>query len=88
MSRYKGNSEACPNCGLIYADFRTGLVYQDVFEMLWAPSDDPDRWRYKRRGTVLGLWHQIKQTEWKRHLDTCTEDESAVEFVIKLAEGY
>lgn len=36
-----------------YDKFRTGLRYIDVRNMI-------DRKRYRRRGTVLGTWHQIK----------------------------
>lgn len=43
-----------------YDDFRTGLTFAEVRQMLWVHSDDPRDWRYKRRRTVLGLWHSIK----------------------------
>jgi len=44
-----------------YDEFRTGLTFSDVQSMLWSESEDSADWRYKRRGTVLGLWHSIKQ---------------------------
>lgn len=69
MSRYKGNNDACPHCGTLYKRFRTGLTYQDVFTMLKDYSDDRADWKYKRRGTVLGKWHQHKKELWQRHLD-------------------
>ena len=40
--------------------FRTGLTFSDVQKMLYVESDDPKHWRCKRRGTVLGLWHDLK----------------------------
>lgn len=44
-----------------YAQFRTGLTYRDVYEMLWSPDEDRATWRHKSRGVVLGKWHQIKR---------------------------
>lgn len=72
MSRYSGNSDECPHCGLTYGEFRTGLNYQTVYLMLpWEldPSDGIN----KRRGTVLGKWFQIKQEQWRAHLADCEE---------------
>lgn len=51
-----------------YDEFRTGLTFVEVRQMLWSPSDDPSTWRYKRRGTVLGKWHQIKRELYERYL--------------------
>lgn len=70
-------SDRCPHCGLQYADFRTGLTYQDVYDMYWSGSDDPSDWKYKRRGTILGKWHQLKLEMWKRHLEGCEATDSA-----------
>lgn len=69
MSRYRGNAERCPTCGTKYGQFRTGLRYRDVFLMLWDGSRDSKEWKYKRRGTILGLWHSIKKELWSRHTD-------------------
>jgi hypothetical protein len=68
MSRYKGNGDACPHCKLTYGRFRSGLTYQDVFVMLMDYSDDRTEWRNKRRGTILGKWHQCKKELWERHV--------------------
>jgi hypothetical protein len=72
MSRYHGNEDECPVCGLKYRQLRTGYSYQDVFLMLWRGEDDPSEWVYKKRNTVLGKWHQIKQEMWSWHLRECT----------------
>lgn len=64
----------CPFCGLRYRQFRTGLTYKDVFDMLWSGSADPKDWQYKRRGTVLGKWREIKLSLWGRHLDGCAQE--------------
>lgn len=62
----------CPVCGFSYRrDLRTGLTYAEVFELLWSYHEDPDTWRYKRRHTVLGKWHQIKMELWEQHVAAC-----------------
>jgi hypothetical protein len=44
-----------------YDRFRTGLTYRQVFALLQGYGNpNKEEWRYKRRGTVLGLWHQLK----------------------------
>ena len=58
-------------CGLRYEKFRTGLTYREVCSMLWSGSDDPKTWRYRRRHTVLGLWHQLKKGMWSQHVEEC-----------------
>lgn len=52
-----------------YDEFRTGLSFREVRQMLWVNNDDPKTWRYKRRHTVLGFWHQLKQQLWSQYLD-------------------
>lgn len=69
MSRYRGNADECPHCGMKYGRFTTGLRYYDVFLMLKDYSNDPSDWTYKRRGTVLGKWHQIKKQMWEYHVE-------------------
>jgi hypothetical protein len=71
MSRSRWNGDACECCGVLYADLRTGLTFGDVRAMLWSKSKDSREWRYKRRRTVLGLWHQIKRSMWREHLEMC-----------------
>jgi hypothetical protein len=74
VSRYKGNADKCPHCGMTYRKLNTGLKYHDVFVMLMDYSDDRADWKHKRRGTVLGKWHQHKKELWQRHIDVeCTE---------------
>lgn len=52
-----------------YDSFRTGLTFREVRQMLWVHSDDPRDWRYKRRRTVLGFWHQLKLQLWAQYQD-------------------
>lgn len=68
------NAEACVHCKLAYQRFRTGLTYSEVRDMLWVNSEDPDDWKYKRRNTVLGKWHEIKLEMWVEHLYGCAAE--------------
>jgi hypothetical protein len=71
MSNSRYNDEQCV-CGLKYKSFRTGIhSFADVRMMLWDGSSKSERWRYKRRNTVLGLWFQIKRLMWKEHQEMC-----------------
>jgi len=54
-----------------YQDFRTGFTYADVYSLLWVGDDDPAAWRYKRRHTILGKWHQMKLEMWSEHIEAC-----------------
>ena len=82
MSKYRGNHDRCPHCGVKYKDFRTGFSYYDVFLMYWSADSDPNTWKYKRRSTVLGKWHQIKKELWEQHLNGyCVKElEDAIPF--------
>ncbi len=49
-----------------YAEFRTGLMFRDVYHMLATR-------KYRRRHGVLGYWRQLKLEMWEeyqRRLDT------------------
>jgi hypothetical protein len=46
-----------------YDEFRTGLTYRDVRDMLRAAD------RHKRRGSVLGFWHEIKLQLYEQAVD-------------------
>lgn len=52
-----------------YQEFRTGLTFKDVFYMLWSWDSDSSTWKYKRRNTVLGKWHQIKKEMYDFYLN-------------------
>lgn len=77
MSRYYGNHERCPSCGMLYRDFRCTAFtcFQEVKDSLWIDSDNSDDWKYKRKGTVLGRWHMAKKREWEEHLVICEKTE-------------
>lgn len=69
-----------------YSDFRTGLTFGQVRQMLWVGSEDPKDWRYKRRGTVLGFWHQLKQQLYAQLLDRVEAGQEAPPMT-RLSEG-
>ena len=47
-----------------YREFRTGLTFRDVRQMLWSYSDNPKDWPNVTRHTVLGKWWEIKLEMW------------------------
>lgn len=61
----------CHRCGMEYKDLKTGLDFQAVKDMLWIQDSNPEYWRYRRRGSVLGLWYEIKRGMWADHLAMC-----------------
>ena len=61
----------CPHCGFQYKDLRTGHTYRDIYVLLWVASEDSSKWRYKRRHTILGKWHQLKMELWNEHIWAC-----------------
>jgi hypothetical protein len=56
-----------------YDSFRTGLTYAEVYAMM----STSDRHRYRRRGSVLGFWHEIKLQLYEQALDRGYEEEAA-----------
>jgi len=64
-------------CGLKYKDFRTGETFQSIKDSLWVASDDPKDWKYKRKSTILGKWHQFKVQMWNDHLGQCNGAEES-----------
>lgn len=71
------HESTCDVCGMEYDDFRTGETFQSVLDDMWSGSEDPEDWNYKGRHSVLGRWHQIKQSDWRDHLKECEEGEAA-----------
>lgn len=61
--------QTCPYCGMEYDDFRTGETFATIKESMYVSSEDPTRWKYKRRHGVLGRWHDLKQELWRSHID-------------------
>ena len=69
--KWKGNEDQCPVCGLKYKNLSTEFTFKEIHDMLWVGTPDYSQWKYKRRRTVLGLWHQIKMSLWDQHLKGC-----------------
>jgi len=88
MSNYVGNSETCKHCGITYKDFRSGFTYREVYVMLMDYSEDNADWKYKRRNTILGKWHQMKKEAWAHHRDDgeCLSDPRNMECRSEAAE--
>lgn len=55
---------------LTYKEFRTGLTFYEVYQMLWSNSEDSKDWKYKRRGTILGMWRMLKKQMYEEYLDS------------------
>jgi len=51
---------------LEYRDFRTGLTFKDVYQMLAHR-------KYRRRRGVLGYWHQLKLEAFTEYQRRCAE---------------
>lgn len=45
--------------------------FQQTLESLYVDSSDSSTWRYKRRGTVLGMMHQHKREMWEQAIAFC-----------------
>jgi hypothetical protein len=54
-----------------YDEFRTGLSYAEIYNMLKTST----KHRSKRRGTVLGFWHEIKLQLYEQAVDRGYVDE-------------
>lgn len=66
-----GCSKACR-----YRNFRAGIPsFQEVHAELRGrhESGDFSRFRYKRRGTVLGIMHEWKRKMWEEHVEQCVQ---------------
>ena len=53
-----------------YEDFRTGLTFADVRELLKYEQDqayENGTYMFVSRSTVLGRWHQMKQQMYEQY---------------------
>jgi hypothetical protein len=69
VSRYCGNADKCDVCGITYRQLNTGMSYRDIWALFVDNHEDTSLWRYKRRHTILGKWHQIKKELWRYHTE-------------------
>jgi len=59
-------------CEESYNDFRTGLTFKDVRQILKHESKikyNKGEYMFITRHTVLGRWHQIKKQMYEEYLD-------------------
>jgi hypothetical protein len=52
-----------------YDEFRTGLTFREVKRLMFDNHTDRSRWKYKRRRTVLGAWHELKLSLYYQAVD-------------------
>jgi hypothetical protein len=63
-----GKESNRPGGGLIpYSEFRTGLSYGDIYQMLWSHDPNPRTWRYKTRGVILRYWCRLKREMYEQY---------------------
>ena len=72
-ARKRPNPERC-SCGCDYRDLRTGMTYKEV-----RRSMDPDRWKGRRRSSVLGYWREMKLGLWDEIHRSCEESAESTE---------
>lgn len=73
MSVCYKDTEVCLVCGITYKQFRCSIqTFQEARNLLYTGIEDPIKWRYKRRRSVLGIWHAMKKMEWEYHLQECS----------------
>ncbi len=63
----------CPACRLKYDDFRTGMTFKEVRNMIITIGIDKKtgKTKYGRRNGVLGYWFELKQLFWDQHTGEC-----------------
>lgn len=75
---YYWRKVVCDGCDRAcrYRDFRAGIPsFQEVHAVLRADHERGDfsRYRYKRRGTVLGIMHEHKVKSWDEYTKMCQQ---------------
>jgi hypothetical protein len=60
-------------CGASYDEYRTGMSFAQVKELMWNASEDPRDWRWRGRRAVLGLWRELKLGFWAMEHEGCGE---------------
>jgi hypothetical protein len=65
----------CNGCSLEckYRDFKVfdSDGFQQMQQELKVETDDPEKWKYKRRGSVLGIMHETKRELWEQMTLSC-----------------
>jgi len=63
---------------MCYRDLKTGLSFAEVKKLMFDNEPDPKNWKYKRRNTVLGYWHELKKEMWDHHIEGCFKTQTGV----------
>jgi hypothetical protein len=69
-----------------YKAFRSGLTYQDVVQMFWSNSENPDDWQQISRGKVLRALGDLKAELFEQAHATCSDDSEEADLEAVLAE--
>jgi hypothetical protein len=75
-SRYGASRNlVCDGCGQRYDDFRTGMSFKEVRNLIIAIGTDrkTGKTKYGRRRGTLGYWHELKLMFWDQHVGECTD---------------
>jgi hypothetical protein len=67
MSSRWGKKNGLPK----YDDFRTGLSYAEIYNMLKTSTKHKE----KRRGSILGFWHELKLQLYEQAVDRGYDEE-------------
>lgn len=77
----------CETCGLRYDDFRSGMTFKEVRNLIitigWCTKKN--KIKHGRRNGVLGFWHELKIQMWSVHEGDC-RDGAQTSKVAKLAK--
>lgn len=47
------------------------LMFAETQKSLFTATPWPESWKYKRKGTVLGLMHETKMQLWEQYTQNC-----------------
>lgn len=63
----------CGGCGMRYDDFRTGMSFKEVRNLIITIGTDrkTGKTKYGRRNGTLGYWHELKKLYWEAHVGEC-----------------
>lgn len=65
------------NCQIEYRDFKTGMTFNEIRQMLKAEAKrkyQKGQYMFITRHTVLGRWHQLKKELWKNFQDALDKE--------------
>jgi hypothetical protein len=58
--------------------------FAETVRSLYVADEDSSKWRYRRRGTILGMMHAHKKELWEQHTTYCPNNGlTAVEMAVR-----